>query len=146
MFHSFTGDSITSPISKAAQNGHLSLVKLLIDKGAKLDDGILFNTQHFQIIKYLLKRGANPKANYDIQNDNANDIQNDNANDILHFNTEALGNTLLHKQCKRESLKNARYLVEHYHADVSAKNDKGQTPLHLACKDGNKFEIGQIPH
>jgi ankyrin repeat protein len=133
MFHSFTGDSNTSLISKAAQYGHLSMVKLLIDKGAKLNDGILFNTQHFQIIKYLLKRGANPKANYH--------LQNDNANDILHFNTETLGNTLLHKQCKRESLKNARYLVEHYHADVSAKNDKGQTPLHLACRDGNNLKL-----
>jgi ankyrin repeat protein len=89
------------------------MVKLLIDKGAKLGDAALFHPfekVNFQIIKYLLKRGANPKE------------------------TDRHGNTLLHKQCERGNLKSVKYLIQHCNADVSAKNRQGQTPLHLACK------------
>jgi hypothetical protein len=86
------------------------MVKLLLCKGAQLDKTILFGIVNFQIIKYLLKRGANPKA------------------------TDRFANTMLHKHCKSGNLKKAKYLIEHYNADVNAKNDKGQTPLHLACK------------
>jgi ankyrin repeat protein len=92
------------------------MVKLLLGKGAKLDDAALFhpkNDVNIQIIKYLLKRGANPKA------------------------TDASGNTLLHKQCKSGNLKNVKYLMEHCNADVSAKNRQGHTPLHLACCRNN---------
>jgi hypothetical protein len=88
------------------------MVKLLLGKGAKLEDATLFHSfgeVNFQIIKYLLKRGANPKA------------------------TDGSGNTLLHEQCKSRNLKNVKYLIEHYYSDVNAKNRKGQTPLHLAC-------------
>jgi ankyrin repeat protein len=97
------------------------MLKLLLDKGAKLEDKILFTKSNplptfcvnFLIIKYLIKRGANPEA------------------------TDINGNTLLHIQCKRGNLKNAKYLIQHYNADVSTKNRKGQTPLHLACYYNN---------
>jgi ankyrin repeat protein len=107
-----SGPSFRSPLSQAVLKGNLSMVKLLLGKGAKLDDAALFhrkNDVNIQIIKYLLKRGANPKA------------------------TDASGNTLLHKQCKSGNLKNVKYLIEHCNADVSAKNRQGHTPLHLAC-------------
>ncbi len=64
-----------------------------------------------------MKKGANPKA------------------------TDQKGNTLLHKECERENLRNVKYLIEHYDADVSAKNKKGQTPLHLACKKENNLKV-----
>jgi ankyrin repeat protein len=92
------------------------MVKLLLSKEAKVKDATLFQPQfyvNFQIIKYLLKRGANPKA------------------------TDVDGNTLLHKQCERGNLKNVKYLIQHYNADVSAKNRQGQTPVHLACQWNN---------
>jgi ankyrin repeat protein len=103
------GVSQTFPLSAAAKEGHLSMVKFLIGKKAMLSEKILFKTSRFQIIKYLLQKEANPKA------------------------TDDNGNTLLHKECERGNLKNVKYLIEHYDADVSAKNKKGQTPLHLAC-------------
>jgi ankyrin repeat protein len=93
------------------------MVKLLLDKGAKLEDTVFypqFEQVNFQIIKYLLKRGANPTATY------------------------YGGDTLLHTQCYRGNLKNAKYLINHYNADFNAKNDAGQTPLHFACTVCNK--------
>jgi ankyrin repeat protein len=100
------------------------MVELLLDKGAKLEDEILFKEEglsgvgvHFQIIKNLLKRGANPKA------------------------TDVFGNTLLHKQCHNGNMKNANYLINHYNADVNAKNDEGRTPLHLACTNWDGLKM-----
>jgi ankyrin repeat protein len=86
------------------------MVKLLLDKGAKLEEDIMFETKFFQIIKYLLKRGANPKA------------------------TDSNGNTLLHKLCQSRNVKNVKYLIQHYNADMNANNRKGQTSLHSACE------------
>jgi ankyrin repeat protein len=111
-----SGSYFCSPLSHAAFRGNLSMVKILLVKGAKLEDAILcnpFEQVNFQIIKYLLKRGANPKA------------------------TDEYGNTLLHKKCERGNLKNIKYLIQHYNADVSEKNWQGQTPLHLACNWNN---------
>ncbi len=104
-----------SPLSKAITNGHLSMVKLLLGKGAELEDRLFRPVKevYFQIIKYLLKKGANQKA------------------------TDDDGNTLLHKECESGNLKNAKYLIQHNNADVSAKNNYGQTPLHLACNWNN---------
>ncbi len=87
-----------------------------MSKGAKLVDALLFpsfENVNFQIIKDLLKRGANPKA------------------------TDYFGNGLFHQQCQRGNLKNVKYLIQQYNADVSAKNKQGQTPLHLACAGWN---------
>jgi ankyrin repeat protein len=88
------------------------MVTLLLDQGVQLDEEVLFGTQHFHIIKYLVKRGANPKA-----------IDNN-------------GNTLLHHFCKEENqdLKHCKYLIKHYSANVSTKNNNGETLLHSACK------------
>ncbi len=86
------------------------MVKLLLDKGAKLENKIVMKTEDSKTFKYLLKRGVNPKA------------------------TDDDGDTLLHKQCENGNWKHVKYLIEQHNADVSAKNRKGQTPLHLACK------------
>jgi ankyrin repeat protein len=109
---------------QAVQNCHLSIVKLLVDKGAILMDEYLFDKKimipteiQFNIIKYLLKRGANPKA------------------------TDDSGHTLLHQQCEKRNLKNVKYLIQHYNADVKTKNHRGQTPLHLACQKEENLEM-----
>jgi ankyrin repeat protein len=100
-------------LSVAVVNGHASMVKLLLTNKAKVEEKLLFKTDCFPLIKYLLKKVGNPKA------------------------TNAYGESLLHRQCRDGSLKNVQYLIENDFADVSAKNKKGQTPLHLACA-GNK--------
>jgi ankyrin repeat protein len=88
------------------------MVTLLLDRGAKLDEEVIFKTHHLQTIKYLVKRGAN-----------SNPIDNH-------------GNSLLHRFFAEEnkSLKQCKYFLEHYSANVSTKNNRGRTPLHLACK------------
>jgi ankyrin repeat protein len=96
------------------------MVKLLLDKGAKLENAALFHPNekvNFQIIKYLLERGANPKV------------------------TDGYGNTLFHKKCENRNLKYVKYLIRHYNADVNAKNRKGQTPLHLACEGYDNLKM-----
>ena len=45
----------------------------------------------------------------------------------------------LFEACTNGDLKEIRYLVEHG-ADVNAKNNFGQTPLHRACRSGH-FEM-----
>jgi ankyrin repeat protein len=98
------------------------MLKLLLGKGAKVKDATLcypLTRVNFQIIKYLLKRGANPKA------------------------TDYFGKSVLHKECEKGNFKNIKYLIQHYNADVFAKNDEGQTPLHLAC-NGNDMQRGYI--
>ncbi len=88
-----------------------------MSKGAKLEYATLFHSfskVKLQIIKYILKRGANPKV------------------------TDYQGTKLLHNQCENGHLKNVKYLIQHYSADVSVKNRQGQTPLHLACTGWNK--------
>jgi ankyrin repeat protein len=112
------------PLLEAARKGHFSTVKLLIDNRAKLNDEILFKADNFCIVKYLLKKGANPKATESSQ-----------------FSAFQTGNTLLHQQCNSGNLKNVKYLIQLYKADVTAKNDKGQTPLHLACKAWNVLNV-----
>ncbi len=56
----------------ASVNGHLSMLTLLLDQGVQLDEEVLFRTHHLQIIKYLVKRGANPK------------VTDNNGNTLLH--------------------------------------------------------------
>jgi ankyrin repeat protein len=93
------------------------MVKLLIGKGAKPQRKLLFQTNCFHVIKYLLQGGDYSKA------------------------VDGIGNTLLHKQCEKGNWKNVKYLIQHDIADVSAQNKIGQTPLHLACAGNQPLKM-----
>jgi ankyrin repeat protein len=93
------------------------MVKLLLDNKAELEDKLLFKTESFPLFQYLLKKAENPKA------------------------TDEYGESLLHRQCRNGNLKNVQYLIENDFADVSAKNKKGQTPLHLACAGNQPLKM-----
>jgi ankyrin repeat protein len=54
------GADIGYAITLAARNGHLEAVKLLLDEGASTDDGIEVAVQngHLEVVKLLLKKGT----------------------------------------------------------------------------------------
>ena len=48
------------------------------------------------------------------------------------------GNSFLHMACEhQDSLDIVKYLFSFPNVDVESKNDLGQTPLHISCKEGN---------
>ena len=104
------GNFKSFPLSKAAEHGCLSMGKFLLNNGAKIEDNIVFEATHLYVIIYLLRSGIKSTA------------------------TDANGDTLTHKECKSGNLRNVKHLFQHYQADVTARNSKGQTPLHVACE------------
>ncbi len=139
------------PLQEAAQSGHISIVKLLLDRNAEINKDILFKVRHFQIIKYLLKRGAELKSTDSKGNTLLlKECERGNLEKVKyltkHSNPDVSGKnkreqTTLHLACGTNSLKTVKFLIQHCDANVSTKNSKGQTPLHLACAEWNNLEI-----
>jgi ankyrin repeat protein len=109
-----------TPLTHAAQNGHLPIVKLLLEHGAKADKtGHNTTPLHLAtaagykgIMQELLKAGAD-----------VNKRDEDDGDAPLHV---VSGPSL------------ARLLID-YGADIEARNDYGATPLHAACKDNQRL-------
>ncbi|PKB15326.1 ankyrin repeat domain-containing protein [Flavobacterium sp. 5] len=117
LFNSFSADGFT-PLGLASFFGHLSLVKLLLDKGA--DPNIASNNSfkvapihsacaisHFDIAQLLIKHGANV---------NAKQMQ---------------GFTPLHSAAHNGETKLSKLLIDNG-AEINAKTDNGLTPLFMA--------------
>ncbi len=117
----FAGCFKRDPISTAIVSGNLSMVKFLYNQGAGVERDILFATRIFEIIRYLLLR-----ADLNITDD------------------KDQGDSLLHKLCRRKNLKVAKYLTRHHDASVSIQNAKGQTALHLACRNEDNLKLVQF--
>ena len=68
------GASDGGPINSAAANGHLDVVKLLIEKGAVLDTSTAAKNPviaaiydgHYDVVKYLVEKGIDITATYEI--------------------------------------------------------------------------------
>jgi ankyrin repeat protein len=115
---------ITSPLAKAAMQGDVPLIRLLIENGAKVDDGPYYPPIHCackpDVAKVLLDAGA--------------DVNKRNAK----------GETALHLPNPHFTPNPAtvQVLLE-AGADITAKSQSGATPLHAAAQLA-KTEIAQL--
>mmetsp|Transcript_12330 Transcript_12330/g.18970 ORF Transcript_12330/g.18970 Transcript_12330/m.18970 type:complete len:241 (+) Transcript_12330:87-809(+) len=110
-----------TPLIWAARNGHIEVVKYLVEVGGDVEMGgyggmksIHHAANNFQeaVVGVLLERGANPNG------------------------TDEMGNCSLHYACARGILNLVVTLIEKG-ADVNLGNDQGTTPLHKACIYGH---------
>ncbi|XP_054715452.1 histone-lysine N-methyltransferase EHMT1-like [Uloborus diversus] len=115
----FKGENGMCSLHLAAKNGNLDILKILmnsrdIDVNSQ-DDGywtpIVWASEHdhFHVVRYLLRRGANPNLK-------------DNE-----------GNTGLHWAAFSGSV-DICYLYLDYGCDINAVNELGDTPLHIAAR------------
>ncbi|XP_018054387.1 PREDICTED: protein fem-1 homolog CG6966 isoform X1 [Atta colombica] len=125
----FEGETIEGapPLWCAAAAGHLSLVKLLVRRGAKVNSITKTNSTplraacfdgHYDIVKFLVQHGA--------------DIEMANRH----------GHTCLMIACYRGHVKIAKFLLA-LKADANRKSVKGNTALH-DCAESGSLEILKI--
>jgi ankyrin repeat protein len=109
-------------LSLAAENGHETIVQMLIEKGAELEtkdsDGrtalqLATMGQHVEVVLILLEKGAKVKAKGED------------------------GKTVLHLAAENGHEAVVRLLLEH-EADVNAEERDGETALHWAAKNGHE--------
>ncbi|XP_015910909.1 histone-lysine N-methyltransferase EHMT2 [Parasteatoda tepidariorum] len=115
----FKGENGMSSFHMAAKNGNLDILKMLmssrnVDINAQDDGGwtpIVWASEHdhYEVVKYLLKRGANPNIK------------------------DSEGNTGLHWSAFSGSV-DISYLYLDYGCDINARNERGDTPLHIAAR------------
>jgi len=113
---------------EAAQNGDLSLVKKYIELGVKtnyqggrLKSTALYeavNYDHYEIVVYLLEKGANPNI------------------------TDNTGYAPINLAAYNNQSKMVQLLIKHK-PDLNTQNSEGFTPLHYAVYNGN-LEIVKI--
>ena len=128
ILNSFSADGFTA-LGLASFFGHLSLVKLLLDKGA--NPNIASNNQfkvapihsacaisNYEIAKLLIQHGADVDAK------------------------QMQGNTPLHSAAHNGQTTLATLLLDNG-ADINARNDKGETPLFMA-NEKNFQEIANL--
>ncbi|XP_044001373.1 protein fem-1 homolog C isoform X2 [Aphidius gifuensis] len=125
----FDGETIEGapPLWCAAAAGHLSIVRLLVRRGAKLNSTTMTNSTplraacfdgHFEIVKYLVQNGAHIEA------------------------VNRHGHTCLMIACYRGHVKIAKFLLA-LKADPNRKSVKGNTALH-DCAESGSLEILKI--
>ncbi len=122
------GESCT-PLGNILNNyGSPEIIKLLIDKGARLTEkssirlvfslacGYKGNTPNLELIKYFLDKGINP-----------------------NFDTDYDGNTPLHVAVQNNAIEIIKLLLSKK-AKIK-RNDASQSPLYFACLNGNPTAI-----
>ena len=127
-YHS-PANTLDLALSKAAQNGYLDIVKLLIEKGAYVNTANdesretpllkAAENNYVQVAGYLLQKGANP-----------------NAQNYPYENTALIIASAKNNLKMVETLLNAK-------ADPNIRNRRSDTPLTIAARHGN-LEMAQM--
>eukprot|EP01104_Vermistella_antarctica_P001160 TRINITY_DN1121_c0_g1_i1.p1 TRINITY_DN1121_c0_g1~~TRINITY_DN1121_c0_g1_i1.p1 ORF type:complete len:694 (+),score=171.48 TRINITY_DN1121_c0_g1_i1:414-2495(+) len=111
----------TTPLHKAAAEGHLECMQILLGKDADVNERDVRDTTplhhaaqaaQLSCVHVLLIKGAEPNA------------------------TDCFQQTALHKACVRGNAEVVRHLLEHG-ADVALADVDGSTSLHKACANGH---------
>ena len=119
----YEGDT---PIHVASQNGHLLIVKYLIEK-QNVDKNIKGNCQRTPL-HYACSNGHLLIVKYFIENQNVD-------KDIKGYANK----TPLHYACENGHIEIVKYLISKY-ANVEARDKWKETPLHFASNEG-KIEV-----
>ncbi|CAG2228498.1 unnamed protein product [Mytilus edulis] len=135
-----------SALHLACQNGHIEVIKLLIDVGMNINDTtnsgstplhkacqedqkgwsashVACQNGHIEVVKLLIDVGMN-----------INDTTNS-------------GSTPLHKACQKGHYETVKFLLDlngqalNSRVNTTVKNDKGWSAFHLACRNGHKEVI-----
>ncbi|MCG8340467.1 MAG: ankyrin repeat domain-containing protein [Cytophagales bacterium] len=121
-----TDDNGATPLHWAAFNGHLEVVRLLIDKGADKEAKHIGQTSlhwavirnHLEVVRLLIDKGANIEAKYE-------------------------GWTPLHWAAANNRLKAVILLIDKG-ANIDAQNERLWTPLHLAVINGHQEVVNLL--
>ena len=149
----------STPLILAARHGHDNIVHVLLSDSqcqvdVKMDFGFTAlhyscSNGHFNIMRTLVKH----KANVNVRTDNgstplilAAEHGHDNIVHVLLSDSQCqvdvkmdFGFTALHHSCKNGHVDIMRTLVKHK-ADIDAKTNSGDTPLHVAARYG-QFQV-----
>ena len=146
-----------TPLNAACTNGHIEVVKYLIEKQgvdpATCRSSITGQTPlhsaceggHIKVVKYLVKEhGMNPSCLDDV---GATPLHYARTKAIAVFLAEEMkcdvnhrdkdNDTPLHEAAYDGSLDVVKYLITKQHCDPACKGHEGVTPLHRACNRGH---------
>ncbi|MEZ4937885.1 MAG: ankyrin repeat domain-containing protein [Crocinitomicaceae bacterium] len=136
-------------IEKAIEIGNLEITKQLINFGADPNSGIKLAVDKFQneILKYLISKGGSVSNGELFVNPiNMNQIETvkiliNNGCNVMY--TDLKQNNLLHMAGTKERVDISRLLIATKKININAKNDVGDSPLHLVV-DTKNLELTQI--
>ena len=140
----FKDYSFSPPLFHACQNGQLELVKYLIEKqnvqkaatlnGENTALHIACAYGHIDIVKYLIDDAPSNEVEEDpIPDSTFITFKKPPFVDIPGY----FNRTPLHVACLNNQEVISYYLLEHCNANVNAKDNNGDTPLHFACQTKN---------